>query len=68
VRGLILNFLAIPAFETHVWALTLIPYNYTLTVVVFTLTDVPLWWKALTWSHYELAASGSTCVLSLLLL
>ena len=63
-----LNFLAIPAFETHPWALTLIHYNYTLTDVLFTLTDVPLWWRALTWSHYELGASDSACVLSFLLL
>jgi hypothetical protein len=63
-----LHFLAIPAFETHVWTLTLVSYNYTLTDVVFTLTDVQLWWKALTWSHYELAASDSACALSLLLL
>ena len=38
VRVLILNFLAIHAFETHLWALTLIPYSYTLTDVVLTLT------------------------------
>jgi len=65
VRGLILNLLAIPAFERQLRALTLIPYYYTLTVVVLTLTDIPLWWRTLTWSPYELAASGSTCVLSL---
>jgi hypothetical protein len=40
----------------------MIPYKYTLTVVVFTLTDVPLWWRALTSSYYELAASGGTCI------
>jgi hypothetical protein len=67
VRRLILNRVAIPVFETHLWAITWISYNYAVTVVL-TLTDLPPWLRALTWSQSELVASGSTCGLSLLLL
>ena len=63
---LILNRVAISVFETHLWAITWISYNYTVTVVL-TLTDLPPWLRALTWQP-ELVASGSTCGLSLLLL